>query len=120
MRISDWSSDVCSSDLFDDIIARWRAGGGAGTPWIAVESLYSMDGDRAPLADLASIADRHDAVLVIDEAHATGVFGPGGAGLAHGLARRDNLITLHTCGKALGTEGALLCAPTIGIGRAHV
>src|SRR3546814_10928650 len=80
MRISDWSSDVCSSDLlvihdelihasahdgmklgraghvaaahndaqaFADIITRWRAGGGAGTPWIAVESLYSMDGDRA-------------------------------------------------------------------------
>src|SRR3546814_1768242 len=101
------------AQAFDDIIARWRAGGGAGTPWIAVESLYSMDGDRAPLADLASIADRHDAVLVIDEAHATGVFGPGGAGLAHGLARRDNLITLHTCGKALGPEGALLCAPPI-------
>ena len=98
---------------FDDIIARWRAGGGAGTPWIAVESLYSMDGDRAPLADLAAVADRHDGVLVVDEAHATGVFGPGGAGLAHGLARRDNLVTLHTCGKALGCEGALLCAPAI-------
>lgn len=101
------------AQAFDDIIARWRAGGGAGTPWIAVESLYSMDGDRAPLADLAAVADRHDAVLVVDEAHATGVFGPGGAGLAHGLARRDNLITLHTCGKALGAEGALLCAPAI-------
>jgi 8-amino-7-oxononanoate synthase len=98
---------------FDDIIARWRAGGGAGTPWIAVESLYSMDGDRAPLADLAAVADRHDAVLVVDEAHATGVFGAGAAGLAHSLARRDNLITLHTCGKALGAEGALLCAPAI-------
>lgn len=101
------------AQAFDDIITRWRAGGGAGTPWIAVESLYSMDGDRAPLADLAAVADRHDAVLVVDEAHATGVFGPGGAGLAHGLARRDNLITLHTCGKALGAEGALLCAPAI-------
>jgi len=101
------------AQAFDDIIARWRAGGGAGTPWIAVESVYSMDGDRAPLADLAAVADRHDAVLVVDEAHATGVFGPGGAGLAHGLARRDNLVTLHTCGKALGCEGALLCAPAI-------
>ena len=101
------------AQAFDDVIARWRAGGGAGTPWIAVESLYSMDGDRAPLADLAAVADRHDAVLVVDEAHATGVFGSGGAGLAHGLARRDNLITLHTCGKALGVEGALLCAPTV-------
>ena len=101
------------AQVFEDIIIRWRAGGATGTPWIAVESLYSMDGDRAPLAELAAIADRHDAVLVVDEAHATGVFGPGGAGLAHGLARRDNLVTLHTCGKALGCEGALLCAPAI-------
>jgi 8-amino-7-oxononanoate synthase len=101
------------AQAFNDVIARWRAGGGAGTPWIAVESLYSMDGDRAPLAQLAEIAERHDAILVVDEAHATGVFGPGGAGLAHGLARRDNLITLHTCGKALGAEGALLCGPAV-------
>lgn len=101
------------AQAFEDIIARWRAGGGAGTPWIAVESVYSMDGDRAPLADLAAIANRHDAILVVDEAHATGVFGAGGAGLAHSLARRDNLVTLHTCGKALGAEGALLCAPAI-------
>ena len=101
------------AQAFDDIIARWRRGGGAGTPWIAVESLYSMDGDRAPLADLAVIADRHDAVLIVDEAHATGVYGPAGQGLAHGLAGRENLITLHTCGKALGCEGALICAPAI-------
>ncbi|MDO9368329.1 MAG: 8-amino-7-oxononanoate synthase [Sphingopyxis sp.] len=100
---------------FDDVITRWRAGGGVGTPWIAVESLYSMDGDRAPLVALAAVADRHDAILVVDEAHATGVFGTGGAGLAHDLARRDNLVTLHTCGKALGAEGALLCAPAIAI-----
>ncbi|MGL3820592.1 8-amino-7-oxononanoate synthase [Sphingopyxis sp. R3-92] len=98
---------------FADIIARWRAGGGSGTPWIAVESLYSMDGDRAPLADLAAVADRFDAVLVVDEAHATGVYGANGAGLASDLVRRDNLITLHTCGKALGCEGALVCAPRV-------
>lgn len=98
---------------FADIIARWRAGGGSGTPWIAVESLYSMDGDRAPLAELAAVADRFDAVLIVDEAHATGVYGANGAGLASDLTRRDNLITLHTCGKALGCEGALLCAPRV-------
>jgi len=98
---------------FEDAIVRWRAEGGMGTPWIAVESLYSMDGDRAPLDVLAAIADRHDAVLIVDEAHATGVYGPAGQGLAHGLARRDNLITLHTCGKALGCEGALLSGPAI-------
>ncbi len=98
---------------FDDAIAAWRARGGTGTAWIAVESLYSMDGDKAPLADLAAVADRHDAVLVVDEAHATGVYGPAGQGLGHDIAGRDNLVTLHTCGKALGCEGALLCGPQI-------
>jgi len=97
----------------DDAIARWRAAGGTGRPWIVVESLYSMDGDRAPLADLADIADRHDAALIIDEAHATGVFGRGGRGLAAALEGRPNVITLRTCGKALGCEGALVCAPRV-------
>ena len=96
----------------DDAIATWRAGGGTGTPWIAAESLYSMDGDRAPLADLAAVAARHDAMLIIDEAHATGVFGRDGRGLAADLPS-DNRITLHTCGKALGCEGALLACPTV-------
>ncbi|MEQ1709889.1 MAG: 8-amino-7-oxononanoate synthase [Hyphomicrobium sp.] len=89
-------------------ISSWRAAGGTGKPWIAVESLYSMDGDTAPLSDLATIADRHDAMLVIDEAHATGVLGPDGRGLAAHLEGRDNVVSLHTCGKALGASGALV------------
>lgn len=98
---------------FEDAILDWRHEGGIGRVWIAVESLYSMDGDQAPLADLAALADRHDAILIVDEAHATGVFGERGRGLASGLAGRENLITLHTCGKALGCEGALLCGPAV-------
>lgn len=94
---------------FDDAISRWRGGGGTGTPWIVVESLYSMDGDRAPLHDLADIAARHDAMLIIDEAHATGVFGADGRGEAAALQGQDRVITLHTLGKALGCEGALVC-----------
>lgn len=101
------------AQAFDDAITAWRMNGGTGTPWIAVESLYSMDGDRAPLADLAEVATRHDAVLVVDEAHATGIFGPEGQGLSHGIAGRENVISLHTCGKALGCEGALLCGPRV-------
>lgn len=98
---------------FDDAIAGWRARGGTGQVWIVVESLYSMDGDRAPLTELADLADRHQAVLIVDEAHATGVFGPDGRGLAAELRPRANLITLHTCGKALGCEGALLVGPRV-------
>jgi len=99
------------ADAFDDAIGKWRKQGGRGHPWVAVESLYSMDGDRAPLAAFADIAERHDGFLVIDEAHATGVLGPGGRGLAAGLEGRENVLALHTCGKALGVSGALLAAP---------
>lgn len=98
---------------FEDKIRAWRAAGGKGRPWIAVESLYSMDGDRAPLAELAALAVRHDGVLAIDEAHATGVFGPDGRGLGAWLEGRENVVSLHTCGKALGSAGALLCGPRI-------
>ena len=101
------------ADAFEDAIVQWRRQGGAGAPWIAVESLYSMDGDRAPLAALAEVAERHDAMLLIDEAHATGVFGAGGRGLAEAFDGRSNVITLRTCGKALGGEGALLCGPKV-------
>ncbi len=99
----------------DDAIASWRGQGGAGTPWIAVESLYSMDGDRAPIAALAEVAARHDAMLIIDEAHATGIWGSGGRGLAATLEGQSNIITLHTCGKALGCEGALVCGARVFI-----
>ncbi len=98
---------------FDDIIAAWRTEGGKGRVWIGVETLYSMDGDIAPLAELAKLAARHDAMLLLDEAHGTGVFGPGGRGLSAGLDGLHNVVTLHTCGKALGAEGALICGPRI-------
>ncbi|WP_242115918.1 8-amino-7-oxononanoate synthase [Sphingomonas lacusdianchii] len=97
----------------EDAIARWRREGGTGSPWIAVESLYSMDGDQAPLDQLIAVADRHEAMLLIDEAHATGVFGPDGRGLAAGYEGRPNVVTLRTCGKALGSEGALVCGPAL-------
>ncbi|MBY5882394.1 aminotransferase class I/II-fold pyridoxal phosphate-dependent enzyme [Rhizobium leguminosarum bv. viciae] len=100
-------------DAFDRAIRRWREAGGKGRPWIAVESLYSMDGDQATVADLADLADRHDGFLVVDEAHASGVFGPGGRGLASGLESRGNIVVLHTCGKALGVSGALLGLPSV-------
>lgn len=96
---------------FEDAIVAWRARGGTGQVWIAIESLYSMDGDQAPLAGLAQIAARHDAMLLIDEAHATGVLGQGGQGLGASLEGSDRVVALHTCGKALGAVGALITAP---------
>ena len=98
---------------FEDAIRRWRREGGTGRPWIAVESLYSMDGDTTPLDDLIAVARRHDGMLVVDEAHATGALGPEGRGLAHALEGAPDVISLHTCGKALGATGALLLGPQV-------
>jgi len=100
-------------DAYAERLARWRKAGGRGRPWIAVESVYSMDGDSPALADLVAIAGRFDAVLVVDEAHATGVLGPDGRGLTAPFEGRDNLITLHTCGKALGTSGGFVLGPKV-------
>jgi len=72
---------------------------------ILTESVFSMDGDRADMARLAAIAEAHDAVLFIDEAHATGVLGPGGAGLSAEIPGRVDLI-MGTFSKALGGFGA--------------
>ncbi|HEY4076973.1 MAG TPA: 8-amino-7-oxononanoate synthase [Rhizomicrobium sp.] len=98
-------------DAMEAIITRWRADGGKGRVWIAVETLYSMDGDRAPLADLVALAARHDAMLLLDEAHATGVYGEQGRGLGAQYEGAPNIISLHTCGKALGAAGALVTLP---------
>jgi 8-amino-7-oxononanoate synthase len=89
-------------------IRDWRARGGTGRVWIVVESIYSMDGDFAPLEEFVAIADRYDAFLVVDEAHATGVYGKQGRGLTAPYEGRENLIVVHTCGKALGAAGAIV------------
>ncbi|MGA7803871.1 aminotransferase class I/II-fold pyridoxal phosphate-dependent enzyme, partial [Bradyrhizobium sp.] len=101
------------ADVFDARLRQWRGAGGRGQAWLAVESVYSMDGDSPDLADLMAVADRHDAIMVIDEAHATGVVGPQGRGLAARFEGRSNVITLHTCGKALGTAGGFVLAPRV-------
>ncbi|MGD9545517.1 MAG: 8-amino-7-oxononanoate synthase [Methylocystis sp.] len=95
----------------EDAIRSWREKGGRGNIWIVVESLYSMDGDKAPLDDLSALAAKNDAFLLIDEAHATGVYGPHGRGLAARFEGAENVISLHTCGKAMGVVGGLLCLP---------
>ncbi|QOZ24202.1 8-amino-7-oxononanoate synthase [Bradyrhizobium sp. CCBAU 51753] len=97
----------------EDTIGDWRAKGGKGRVWIVVESLYSMDGDFAPLKDLVAIAERYEAFLVVDEAHATGVYGEQGRGLTAPYDGRENLLVVHTCGKALGAAGALVTASGI-------
>ena len=80
-----------------------------GNIFVAVESVYSMDGDMAPLSELATLCNRFGANLIVDEAHATGVFGLNGRGLVseYGL-EQDVFARIHTFGKALGCHGAAI------------
>ena len=80
----------------------------AGQAWFVVtESLFGMEGDTAPLRELARLAGLYEAYLIVDEAHATGCFGPAGSGLIDALGlRRQVLASVHTGGKALAIPGA--------------
>jgi 8-amino-7-oxononanoate synthase len=74
--------------------------------------VFSMDGDIAPLNKILGLAEKYGAALIVDEAHATAVHGPGGRGIAaqEGIVPQL-LAVIHTCGKALGCAGAFVCGP---------
>jgi len=92
-----------------DLARRLRHAGRYGRRWIVCESVYSMDGSLAPLADYAALAEAHDAWLIVDEAHAAGLYGARGEGLAIGPALRVRVAARTvTAGKALGVAGAFL------------
>ena len=99
-----------NADTVETVLSKWTDRRSGAMAWIVVESIYSMDGDVAPLADLFEIADRYGAMLIVDEAHATGVWGSNGRGFTENYEGHPNLVTLHTCGKAIGLSGAIVCA----------
>jgi 8-amino-7-oxononanoate synthase len=80
-----------------------------GLKYVVVESLYSMDGDFAPLKEIAALCETYKAGLIVDEAHATGLYGPKGEGrvLSEGLADKC-LARIHTFGKTIGGNGAVI------------
>lgn len=83
-----------------------------GRVFIVVESIYSMDGDVAPLTHIASLAKFHNATVIVDEAHSTGIWGKQGGGLVNELQLESEVvIRIHTYGKAMGCHGACVAAP---------
>ncbi len=101
-----------SADLAERMAA-WRAEAGPGAlALVATDAVFSMDGDAADLPALLDLCRRFEALLLVDEAHATGLLGPSGAGLAEhqGVSGQVPLV-MGTLGKALGSFGAFVCAP---------
>lgn len=93
----------------DALLASHRADRTGGQVFVVTESVFSMDGDEAPLADYAEVCRRHDAALVVDEAHAVGVYGERGSGLVEAAGVADGVwLTVNTAGKALGVSGAFI------------
>lgn len=98
-----------------------------GKVFVAVESIYSMDGDECPLQELTTLADRTGALIILDEAHSTGVAGEQGSGLAVALGVEKKIaIRIHTFGKAMGIHGAcvagsqLLCDFLVNFARPFI
>lgn len=85
-----------------------------GARMVVTESVFSMEGDVAPLDEYCRLAREFGAGLLVDEAHTTGVRGPKGRGAMADLGReREALAIVHTCGKALGSAGAFVCGTSV-------
>jgi 8-amino-7-oxononanoate synthase len=82
---------------------------------VVTDAVFSVDGDLAPLAELHGVARRHDALLVVDEAHALGVVGDEGRGAAHaaGLAGQPDVVLTVTLSKSLGAQGGAVLGPAV-------
>lgn len=85
----------------------------SGHKLVVTDGVFSMDGDVAPLAELAKVCRAHDALLVVDDAHGIGVLGPEGRGSVAelGLSEEDVPVLIGTLGKAVGTSGAFVAGP---------
>jgi 7-keto-8-aminopelargonate synthetase-like enzyme len=85
-----------------------------GRKLIVTETIFSMDGEIAPVNEIVALAEKYGANVLVDEAHATAVHGAGGRGIAaQFLADGRVLAAMQTCGKALASAGAFVCGPAV-------
>ena len=112
IRLSYAKSYSFKHNDLKNLEAKLKLKNDSGTTYVVVESVYSMDGDIAPLAEISEICKKYNAYLIVDEAHSGGVIGHKGKGLTHELSiDKDVFIKLVTFGKAYGSAGAVvLCS----------
>lgn len=107
MRLSFARAFSFAHNDLRDLEKRLQAG--EGTLFVVTESVFSMDGDQAPLREMADLCRRYGAHLIVDEAHATGVVGESGEGMVQALGLEMSCFArVHTFGKAVGCHGAII------------
>ncbi|MDB5344967.1 MAG: 8-amino-7-oxononanoate synthase [Schlesneria sp.] len=108
-RLSQAKVRVYRHDDLTTLEREFAKGDSTRRRWIVTDSVFSMDGDLAPLPELCDIADRFDAALIVDEAHGTGVFGEHGRGACEALGVEDRvLVRIGTLSKAIGAQGGFV------------
>jgi 8-amino-7-oxononanoate synthase len=97
-------------NALEDGLRNFARDAGGARRFVVTETVFSMDGDVAPVSEMAALCERFGAGLILDEAHATGVHGPSGRGIAVGAGLTSDVVAaVHTCGKALASVGAFVC-----------
>lgn len=93
----------------NDLEKKLKDAGASQQKFVVTESVFSMDGDTAPLSEMADLCDKYQASLIVDEAHATGIIGENGEGLVQHLQLENRTFArIHTFGKACGAHGAIV------------
>ena len=116
MRLSRAKKVIYRHRDIDDLEAKIKKEKTRGNKFIVTESVFSMDGDIAPLADLYKLKERHEVYIIVDDAHGTGVFGEKGVGVEE-LHHLTGAMDIHmaTFGKSLGSYGAFVLSDEIVI-----
>lgn len=110
VRLSKAKKVIYNHTDVEDLEKKLRSISTKGRKYIITDGVFSMEGDIAPLDKIVEVADRYDAVVIVDDAHGTGITGKGRGTLFHfGLKPKDNIIQMGTLSKAVGSYGAFIC-----------